>query len=353
MKKKRPYLILTAVLAVLICGYVGLKFYNDQAAKKESAAEEAAKIYLTQYDGLKKLSYSNGTDTIDFVQADTDDWQYQEDTELSLNQSSMTTMITTFKKLEASRKLTENTDSLADYGLEDPAYVINLTATDGKKKELLIGDAVSATSSSATTSTASSYYAKIAGADAIYLIDSAAVSALQFDLNQLVEIPTIPKLTTDNVLTITRTSAKETTLLEADTKDAAVTADTTEASTDSTAEKSSSDAAVDSEESTAEESTTPFEDGIEALSTAVLYTSVAYAPSKDDLATYGLDEDSRTTYTVVYTGDDDEQERFTFYIGKADSATSTNYVQLKGNKSVFQISTTVATNLKNAADAAS
>lgn len=308
---KKIYLLLGSLFFILIAAYWGLKVYNEQAAAAKTAAAEADVIYVTNEDTLTALSYSNGTDTLAFDFSDTT-WTYHDDEALHINQTTLQSVAASFAQLTAVRELSEDVDALSDYGLGAPAYTLTITSSEGETTKIFIGDAFS---------NDTYYYGKTDASDTIYVLNASVVTNLVFDLNELVEIPSLPGLTTDNTLTLTRAVGSDTISLEPDT------AASTESST----------VEDQTESSTAEETTSPFEDAITAIASSMIYSTQTAEPTDDELETYGLTEDTRKTYTMTYIYDDKETT-FVFYAGHTDEEDTTTYIQVKGNKSVYLVS---------------
>lgn len=327
---KKTYVLLGSVFLLLIAAYWGLKAYNTQTTAAETAAEEAAVIYVTNEETLSALSYTNGTETLAFDFADTV-WTYHEDDALQINQTTLQSVAASFAQLTASRELTGDTDNLSDYGLDDPAYTLSIKSSDGETTDILIGDSFSSDAY---------YYGKTAASETIYVLDASVVTNLVFDLNELVEIPSLPGLTTDNTVTLTRSLDDETISLTPDT--AASATEESESTEESDIEEST--------ESSTEETTSPFEDAMTAIASSMIYSTQTAQPTEDELKAYGLTKDSRKTYTLTYTDDDDKETTFVFYAGSNDEEDTTTYIQVKGNESVYLVSSSMIEDLDTAFD---
>lgn len=330
---KKTYLFLASLFLLLIAAYWGLKVYNDKTTAAETAAEESAVIYLTNEDTLSALSYANGTDTMSFDFSNTT-WSYTEDDELKINQTTLQSVAASFTQLTASRALTEGIDDLSDYGLDDPSYTLSITSSEGETTEILIGNSFSSDTY---------YYAKTATEDTIYVIDASVVTNLVFDVSDLIEIPSLPGLTTDNTIELTRSVGDETISLTADTE-------ASESAEDATAD--SSEEAESTESSTEDETTSPFEDGITAIASSMIYSIQTAQPTADELESDGLTSDNRKTYTLTYTDDDDQETTFVFYAGNTDEEDTTTYIQVQNNKSIYLVSVSMIEALDAAFDAA-
>ncbi|MFD2728825.1 DUF4340 domain-containing protein [Enterococcus camelliae] len=317
-QKLRPFVILGIVFVVLLATYVGLKAYNTKVAEEETASSEAETIYLTKQGKTKKISYTNGTKTMTFSLSD-DAWTEASATSTELSSSSVSSIASYFGKLTATRKLTTNLEEISAYGLDNPAYKISVTNKKGKTQTILIGNALAD----------GSYYAKLADEPAIYVIATGFESYLTFDLNSLVASPTIPTMSSNNVNSIEQIKADGT---------------TKKIDNDAT---SSSEEASEKATSTSTEST-PYDTATTALVSLVSYGAVNYKPTVSDLSTYGLDKESRTTYTVNYLDENEIEKSFTFYVGKASTTEGYQYVQFTESVVIYQLSESTVTSLESA-----
>lgn len=169
-KRKNTMLTLLVILAVLIvCYFVIGKIQENQ---EEEPAEEAT--YAVSMDDIVSIKYSDGTSTMTFTKTD-DTWSYEEDTTVALEQSTMESMADTFGKIIANRIL-EEPDALSDYGLEEPAYTIELADKEGNVTTVYIGN-----------QTGSDYYLTVGDKKVVYTVGSSVVNAMEFDVEELRE----------------------------------------------------------------------------------------------------------------------------------------------------------------------
>ncbi|WP_265458489.1 DUF4340 domain-containing protein [Enterococcus sp. HY326] len=326
---KNPYVILSGLLIIGMIIYIFLANYNEDVAAETAASSEAATIYVTDYADVTSFSYSDSSDTLSFEKMD-DDWVDTSVPDVSLSTSTLEVTAQAIGQLTATKELTEDLDDLAAYGLAEPTYQIQF-ATEEAEGEILIGNTLSD----------GSYYAKLADSDTIYVIDSTLVSYLTFDVNTLVATPEVPALDSDTVISVSQITDGIYTELTAEDDQT----ETTESSTteDSTTESSAETATTESTEAAA----TPFSDAVSYLTSLYISSSINYQPTDEELVSYGLSTDARTTYEVVYQADD-EEKTFTMYIGNLDSETGYYYLQVPDNSVVYQLSQTTVENLLSA-----
>ena len=176
-KQKRLFIILVVVLIVCLAGYMGLLHYNkykSDDSESESTSVEALSIESStvrsfsfdingeqytfsrvQAAGDKSIedsteeageSISSGTDsTEESESSETEDvqWVCDNDPELKLNTSKITTMLGCITSITASEKFDADTD-VSDFGFDTPQNTITMTTDDntytivvGAKNEML------------------------------------------------------------------------------------------------------------------------------------------------------------------------------------------------------------------------
>ena len=172
--KKKQIIGLAVALAVLVVVYGALSLSNRRVEEEEQAREESQVIQVADLGEIASFSFeAPAQEPLHFEKKD-GVWICTEDEELELEQTYPEGIVDTFASLTATRRMDE-IDALADYGLEEPSYVISLQPADGKvKKELtlLIGN-----------STGDEYYLQIEGQeDVVYTVASSAVGNLDHSL---------------------------------------------------------------------------------------------------------------------------------------------------------------------------
>lgn len=173
-KKLGNLLLLLIVLMVSLIGYVELKHYN-QSKEKETEKTEAEKVISVEASQIKELTYTNNGETLQFVKND-GEWKYAPDGSFRLDTSYIETIINTVSNLEAQRKLQENTDNLSEYGLDSPAYSVNIKGEDGTDITLYIGD---------SNRISGNYYCYRKDDSTVYMIGTTLVNNLSYTLSDM------------------------------------------------------------------------------------------------------------------------------------------------------------------------
>lgn len=207
-KQKRLFIILVVVLIVCLAGYMGLLHYNkykSDDSESESTSAEALSIESStvrsfsfdingeQYtfsrvqaagdksieDSTEKSeeSISSGTDsTEESESSETEDvqWVCDNDRELKLNTSKITTMLGCITSITASEKFDADTD-VSDFGFDTPQNTITMT-TDDNTYTIVVG---------AKNAMLSQYYIKVN--DDVYLSSTTIPSQFAVTLDDLIQ----------------------------------------------------------------------------------------------------------------------------------------------------------------------
>lgn len=313
-KNNKTLLILTAVLVILAALLAGLKLYNNAQEEKKVQEEESARIHITEPGSLSQISYNNGTENIEVVK-NGDSWTLAEDPEVELQQSYFTTLESEISNLIADREIPEP-DDLSDYGLDNPAYTIKATDEEGNETIIHVGNGAD-----------SEYYLTTGDKDKIYTGGSALVSAIQYEIGDMIVNDTIPTIGTSQVVKININTPNGKSSYKGDSDDD-------------------------------EDAISTILGGLGALS---FDGCENYHVENDELADYGLDKEHRIAVKITYkemteesddsestsTDDSTEQQTFTLYIGNADDTGTSRYVQVKGSKIINKALADTVNNLLN------
>lgn len=160
------------ILLAVFVAFVALYFIMGKVSEQQAAKDIEETIMVTDFDSLVSLEYTDGETTMSFVKED-DVWKVADNDEITLDSDSVETIASAFSQVAAVRVL-EGADELSGYGLEEPAYTITMESETGTTMTLYIGDA-----------TGENYYATIGDKVVVYVIDSSAVTAMEFDVTIL------------------------------------------------------------------------------------------------------------------------------------------------------------------------
>lgn len=194
MKAKRNLMIgLVILLVIMAAGVFAAKTISDRDAA--ASASEDTSINLTSITAsseIESFGYTFEGDTLNFeqreevVEAESEStseaadasastsaseeteivWYLADDPEYKLDQSTVSSMLTAFVNLEASRQLTETSE---EYGLEEPTLTFWMTA-NGETTTWICG---------ATNDVTGTIYLQKQGEDTVYLVDTDKVTVFE------------------------------------------------------------------------------------------------------------------------------------------------------------------------------
>lgn len=231
-------------------------------------------------------------------------WYYAKDKAFPLKQSYLETMESEFGNVNATRAL-ENPDALSDYGLDEPAYTIQLKTMDGTQTNLYIGDTAG-----------EDYYLTLDDKKDVYTVESSVVSAMMYDLNDMIQFEEFPTIGSGNLQKVVIT-------------------------------ENGNETVYDSQNTDDSEAIAGIAGGLGAVSYSACEN---YNVKVEELKQYGLDRTNRITVEVTYTNDKDEEETLKLYIGKTDDSGTYRYVLKDGSKMVNQVTAEIINNVLNSGE---
>lgn len=304
----------------MIGAYFGVTTYNEnkalEAAAEEVILEQLNTVYITQLteDDIVGVSWSCYSD-LAFTLED-ESWEYTEDSSVAIDSYYVEAAISTFSNLVAERELIDG-DELADYGLEEPLYYVVLTDSSGTETTYYIGNEVE-----------ESYYLTIDDKTDIYTVSSEVVTVISYGITDIVVQDTFSAPSSDELQEVSITYVAES------------TEEVTEV--ESSEEVTESETEVEEYETTEVVYTVDDTDAMamiaDGLSILTLSDCVDVNASSN-LDWYGLEEERRTTWTMVYyiTTEIESTEEETLYIGYYEETFDMYYVQVEGSNMVYMV----------------
>lgn len=328
MKKKQTSIIIAAGLIVLLAAlYAFVSWRQAQDSQEAQAAQEAEQAYVTDLAQVTGITIENGENTLDFVLAD-DTWQYAQDPDCPLRQSSLENLAQTLSKLPATRILAEP-DSLASYGLETPSIRFIIT-TENSTASLLIGDPVPSPDASSPDGGSEQYYACLSGGTQVYTIGPSLADTAGQDLYDFVQTESLPYMTGSDIRDITVTkNGSSSHFVKKDLDDEGNIAWYRDSS--------------QSEENRLEDNgqLNNLADAVAGLS----FSSCAnYKAADDELESYGL---KNPAMTITWSAEGEDSQ--TLLIGSLDADGAYYYAKLSGSQAVNRISKSAGDRCLNAA----
>lgn len=186
-KQRRLLLILLVLLLALCAGYFLLLRYNKEQENRETEeTDTSVSIYPEDFDSssISSISYDyDGTALAFSLQSDGETWQYDDNTDFPLNQSSLSGMNSQLQSLTATRKIKDNLDELADYGLDQPSNTVTAKDSDGTEFTIYFGN---------TNDTAGVTYVYTNADENIYTVDSGVADYFSHPLLDMIVEDELP-----------------------------------------------------------------------------------------------------------------------------------------------------------------
>ncbi len=194
-KKKKKYiglLVLVVLCAALFGGYAALVQYNASQEEEEETEEEELEDLFADLDSgtILEVTYTVEGDTMTFTrESSDDDWLYSEDEDYPIDQSAVSSVVTTSCAISITQVIASDLSNMADFGLDDPYATVTMTDEDGEEYTFYIGNT--------TGSSTSYYYAYKEGDDRVLSIPSTIISKLETDIQELLDVDSYPSLDSD------------------------------------------------------------------------------------------------------------------------------------------------------------
>ncbi|WP_075678413.1 DUF4340 domain-containing protein [Roseburia sp. 831b] len=176
-KQRKQFVITVVILLVLVLAYIGIHIYNQKQEEKKEKEEKENEITVTELDtdDMTAFSYQVSGETLSFTK-DGDEWVYDQDTSLDLDEDVVNGMIEKAASLTADDSF-DDYDSLADYGLDQPSNTITLT-TKESTTTLYLGNQNAMTSQ---------YYLMTGDGETVYAVDNTLSTTFSKTVDSLVK----------------------------------------------------------------------------------------------------------------------------------------------------------------------
>ena len=295
------------LLALVILTGVTLLVAHLVPDEDESTAEDTSYIIFSlDPDQVTQLSWTYEDSTVTLTKDENSNWSYPDDEAFPLDASYPDAMVQALKEVSATKTI-ESPENLADYGLEEAACAISVTAGDSTY-ELRIGD---------ETGLGGQRYLSL-GDGNVYLVDADLLEDFSLGLYDIVSMESIPSMTDLTSVSIETTSGT-------------LTLDYLEDSGLAYSDQYTWFWNQDGEETPLD--TDLAEDLVSTVTGLTWNACVDYQADEDSLGTYGLDIPA-ATITVEYTestqvdtndtdenGDPIKIPKTTYYTAAASSTT--------------------------------
>ncbi len=194
MKKAVKLIVLLVVLAGLIVGYVLYSNYVAEQEKENTETPEDTTINVLSIEeaSVSSIEYEYDGETISLKKKG-DKWLWAEDEDFPLAQSYPEYMLDALTNIVADRLIAENLNNEADFGMDEPNFVVNYETSSGGKYVYTIGD---------YNSTAKCYYFKSSVADKIYMTKKSVVEPFMYYILEMAEADSLPKFEAEKITSV-------------------------------------------------------------------------------------------------------------------------------------------------------
>ena len=174
--KIRGLLIATFVFAVL----GGVLYWSDHHKSNAEAAKPDAdtppSILKLDENSITQLELKKKDAPAIQLTKSGSDWKIIEPKQLSADQSAVSSILSTVAALNSERLVEDKSTELQRYGLEHPAFELDITEKDNKTQRLMLGD---------DTPAGGAVYAALAGDPRVFTIGSYSKTSMDKSLNDL------------------------------------------------------------------------------------------------------------------------------------------------------------------------
>ncbi len=280
MKKAVKLIVLLVVLAGLIGGYVLYSNYVAEQEKQntEEPEDTSVNVLSIEESSVSSIEYKYGEEVVSLKKKG-DKWIWAEDEDFPLAQSYPEYMLNALTNIVADRLVAENLDNEADFGMDEPDFVVNYETSSGEKYVYTIGG---------YNSVAKCYYFKSSVADKIYMTKKSAVQPFVHYILKMAETGSLPKFEAEKVTSVEYTVGGKTFVLTTNSSGADFyTKPYSYFYVGEDGVKVAADGVAAGE----------FLNSVEALS---LGDVIAFKPSAEKLSMCGLGEDAKLVLKVSY-----------------------------------------------------
>lgn len=192
MSKKKRNLFTLLGLCVLLAGCIALYLAVPKGGKGEDDTEQSDDfIVVDQIDSaaITKLEVSKAGKVTWALTKNDGQWQLAEDKQIPLNSEYIEGLFSCLNPVKATKALEKEDAKLAEYGLDEPALTIRLTA-GGKEYRYDLGISVPVEGG---------YYGLSSSGDSIYCLNENLFSTFDISRNVLIQKDELPTMKDENM----------------------------------------------------------------------------------------------------------------------------------------------------------
>ncbi len=169
------------IAMVVLLGLMAALYWSNRHPKSEQTAEASAeapapKILTLKEDDISKIDLKRKDAGEIALAKNNGKWQIDAPQQLSADQTTVSTMLSSLSSLASERLVEEKASDLSPYGLSAPPFEADITEKDNKTQKLLLGD---------NTPTGNAVYAKLEGDPRVFIVSTYEKNNIDKGLNDL------------------------------------------------------------------------------------------------------------------------------------------------------------------------
>ncbi|BCN29818.1 DUF4340 domain-containing protein [Anaeromicropila herbilytica] len=189
-KKNRSLLFLTLAMILTLVAYVAVvKINNQKESKKKETESTNLTLLNNKAEDITKIAYTNETGGLSLVK-EKDVWVNEKDKSYPINQSNVSSMLSSVTSLTSDRLVGKDMNNLSEYGLDKPTVQITVTKKDGTSTKINVGSKLV---------TGEKYYVSLNDDKDVYTVDSAIYTNFAHTDKQMIAIENPPTITADYI----------------------------------------------------------------------------------------------------------------------------------------------------------
>lgn len=181
MKPIRNIIIIIAVIALLCGGFYWVIKFDPNANKEEGEQSlplsQSVEVLKIDRDSIQKITVTNADETF-FIAKNGNDWFMNNDGNIKLNTSRISTLLYDCATVSAKEMIAENVEDFSVYGLDQPKRQVKIECSDGNSYTVLVGN---------NSIDGSICYLKLEGTNTVYAKTSSGCDSLIPTMSNLLD----------------------------------------------------------------------------------------------------------------------------------------------------------------------
>lgn len=192
---KRPLKLVIALgilAAVAACYFITVHFTGKEETSEESNTQQNLTVYETDTSAISKLHFTYSGEEVTLVYTEDAGWTLEDDPDFPLDTKTAESMAAVFTGIAATKKVSEDASYKAEFGLETPQCIIDVTTSEGTDT-FYIGD---------YNQNVDGYYLCMADSDTSYLVGSDLPELFCVTKGSLIALDTFASLSSSDITAV-------------------------------------------------------------------------------------------------------------------------------------------------------